>query len=1220
MKFIRNLLFSLFLVPMAAGAASNEFMAAAQLLAAAKNADVQQVQMLINNGANVNFVDSTGLSIVCTALMNNDVRAAQILQMYGADASQCDRQIKRYNSRNKPKADSGGLFSGLSSAQSISLAAAGAAVVVGGLFLLTDVFDPGNDNDSPSSGGDRPGNGGTNQENQGTEAFVLAYGPAMPNAKVEANNYAKNLDYYSENNTELDNQQLNFKLMNSNGQNYLLMMHGYSPLARGYLGMDTLRNSTREPFSLADVSWRGEPVMGGQPVNVAIVTENGVNANTYKWDVDATSSLDDTLLPYTVVNKNQVAPAGDNMVANKYYNNAVVLGSGDLTVSEAVTQEDTALLATFDLAGYGTVMHNPVAGDWDNLLAKVVGGRQSGYSNADYIGFMSNGQMTLFRTGNGQQFVNATTTSTGAYVETDGALTSINLFGKDLTVTMGANNSFVATYTETVTDDEGEESQVVTKYTGYIGTNGLLYIDSNADGNINQAYTMANNELTLSKELGAADYYNYTALLNAATLGETGAHSKPTVLANAAIIEPLHDKTVETIEDVLAMPTKYQKDMFATYINKYYDNVDDASLPGADAINLYGNLGSTVSPLVVFSTGAAKYADSTFGAALGPTFENAVPLLYPNSEHLFMSVVAVGLSGDGTKEATEVSGYSPATKIGISQWSVTNGEQTDFYQSRVCGVAGTGLGGVDPWCFAAAGMTDELAVASAAGAAGALAAAFPYLYENNNDGNKDIFNLLALTADGPYLATDESGAAMSKENLVSYLQSKFDLPLNYQQRVDGGADYLEVFAEVFGYGLINLDRATRPGTKVYYYNGKDIVSTDGTAYWRAASSTAFRSSAVLNVRGATISAPFFDVLESTDGELSMPRVWENAFSMGADNSRALYMGDVLGDLNTRRDTAQNVKIGNIGFSMSMSERAYVDNMNGLDNMKLSYSDDAFGLSASYQRYFTDGGSRFDGLNNPVLGLVTNVIDSAVSYKSGAWTFGARAFSGMISDEGLLENDPTISAQYMPAKLGLMQGAESSVAWAGDKVSLVASMGNARESDTLLGAQSGGLLNIGSGDTTYVDMLAQWRVSDSVKFTGRATFAKTVSDVSGDFVLGLDDIESNAFGLGAQIGGFDFAVSQPLAIRSGSLQYAYADYDVESVADGKYELNIVDTRIVDLALRPEKRETRFNVTYRHNFGEFTDGAVGFIYRVNPNHTDEFGNESIFMMKMTHRVGI
>ena len=73
-------------------------------------------------------------------------------------------------------------------------------------------------------------------------------------------------------------------------------------------------------------------------------------------------------------------------------------------------------------------------------------------------------------------------------------------------------------------------------------------------------------------------------------------------------------------------------------------------------------------------------------------------------------------------------------------------------------------------------------------------------------------------------------------------------------------------------------------------------------------------------------------------------------------------------------------------------------------------------------------------------------------------------------------------------------------------------------------------------------------------------------------------------------------------------------------DNGYQLNVIDTHVENLSLRPEKREMRLMGTYRHQFGDFTDGAVGFIYRINPNHTDDFGNESIFMMKLTHRLGI
>ena len=73
-------------------------------------------------------------------------------------------------------------------------------------------------------------------------------------------------------------------------------------------------------------------------------------------------------------------------------------------------------------------------------------------------------------------------------------------------------------------------------------------------------------------------------------------------------------------------------------------------------------------------------------------------------------------------------------------------------------------------------------------------------------------------------------------------------------------------------------------------------------------------------------------------------------------------------------------------------------------------------------------------------------------------------------------------------------------------------------------------------------------------------------------------------------------------------------------EGKYDIVMRDAGIQNIDLRADKRELRFSGTYRHNIDVFTDAAFGFIYRVNPNHTDEFGNESIFMLKLTHALGI
>jgi hypothetical protein len=85
-----------------------------------------------------------------------------------------------------------------------------------------------------------------------------------------------------------------------------------------------------------------------------------------------------------------------------------------------------------------------------------------------------------------------------------------------------------------------------------------------------------------------------------------------------------------------------------------------------------------------------------------------------------------------------------------------------------------------------------------------------------------------------------------------------------------------------------------------------------------------------------------------------------------------------------------------------------------------------------------------------------------------------------------------------------------------------------------------------------------------------------------------------------------------------MRYADSKYEIVE-EDGDYNL-VAHTGIGELNLSPDNRETRFSVAYRAKLGEMTDGAFGFVYRVNPDNTKEFGNESILMMKVRHRVGI
>ena len=143
--------------------------------------------------------------------------------------------------------------------------------------------------------------------------------------------------------------------------------------------------------------------------------------------------------------------------------------------------------------------------------------------------------------------------------------------------------------------------------------------------------------------------------------------------------------------------------------------------------------------------------------------------------------------------------------------------------------------------------------------------------------------------------------------------------------------------------------------------------------------------------------------------------------------------------------------------------------------------------------------------------------------------------------------------------------------------------------------------------------------EKVNLSARATFANTRANVGDGIISELSDIKSNAFALGADVYGFSFTAAMPLAAVDGHMGYDYADLNVVE-NDGSYEIAVNNPRVEYVDLAAQKRELRFSGSYRQPLGDFTDAGIGFVYRVNPSNTDVFGNESIFMFKLHHRLGI
>lgn len=1121
MKIVKFLLFSVIFIPcISFGASSNDFQNAAKLLAAARRGDIQSVQVLINSGVDVNYVDSTGVSLVCTAVMNNDTRAIQILQMYGADASNCDRQIKDYKRKSRVAAsgEEYGFFSGLSSSHVLALSAVGVAAVLGGVALLTDAFDNDNNNGGSSSGGSHGGGGGGGGSSGSTAqlfALNLPYGPGCTG------------DDCSEDFAFWQSQQ-DFEYMSDNGFNYLMVSRAYNPFVRGYLGMSTVRNdTTKEVFNLSYYPFNETPD-GGKPVNVAMLTATGVNSTgsavdgIIQWFDESNKNIlaslcqssDGTFTPAC-----QAAVDASIKTSHKYYNLSGQVGETPV--------EDTS----FDLTGSGSVFGN--ASDEDTKLAKIIAGWEyDGRDESDYYGFVPNGQLLVYKTGVG--------------------------------------------------------------------------------------------------EVGVSDYKNYYAINNALRL-DVANNYVSNVVANLSLpgasvgLDYVTVSGAKSLNDAAANDAQ-RKTAYKGLINYYYnlnENDDDTvNSPGVDAENAFIYLGNNQAQNLINSAGRNKYGLGSGESldAQAATFENFAPVVYNNLENLFMTVVALSPT-DGTSDDS-ITGYthSGAGKLQLSHW-LDASDNTITYSSRMCGLTGTGNGGeLNPWCFAAPGATDMEATAAMAGAVALVKSAFSYM------SSEQAFLLLALTADGAYLGINpETGLAWTSSSdvpnseLISYLKNMYILPGG----LDGSdSQYLESFKNAFGYGMINLERATRPNTNVYFYdsNAKKIITSSGNAYWCDSDSQvcATRASTALSLTGrGAITTSFYDVLESADGTVSLPRVWQSSFASDSSARHGLYMGDILNEFDIGSNYKSSEKIGNFEFSMSMSPRAYSDNLNGLDNLRIGFVGDDFDAGVAYQRYLTDGESRFNGRANGVLALAANALSSDTDYKVGNFAFGARAFSGVITDESLLENDPVVSSQYEPGRLGFVNGFAADTKYSGDKFGLALSVGVMNESDTVLGMYSGGLLNMSGGKTRYVDAIATYKPMDQVRLFARGTFANTGVTEFGGMIVDVSDIKSNAFAFGADVGGFGLTVSAPLAVVDGRMGYNYSDLSVVENADGGYGVAIDNSHIEYVDLSALRREFRFSMSYRAALDENTTGGAEFIYRVNPGNTNAFGNESILMFKM-HRV--
>ena len=423
---------------------------------------------------------------------------------------------------------------------------------------------------------------------------------------------------------------------------------------------------------------------------------------------------------------------------------------------------------------------------------------------------------------------------------------------------------------------------------------------------------------------------------------------------------------------------------------------------------------------------------------------------------------------------------------------------------------------------------------------------------------------MALTADGKYYS-------------VADLKNRYSLPADWVLPDMTDEEWKNIFVQTFGYGVVNLERATRPSETLYFYS---TVSLD-TGYWSATPSTnrsAINLSPAWGARGS-ITFPMFDNIVSADGTESMPRAFETELSFDS-KVHGLELIDLLDEIDLSSD--ELTENSQITFKLTQN--------NEIKNLEIKSG--KFGFSYRERKE-----NETFKASNPILGLAGNL----ATFNSKFNRFNFEFFSGNVTDETLLGYDPVLTNDFTPANLGGVYGANlsSNISILDSELSIGA--GFMKEDNTVLGAYSDGLFDMGGGQTVYSNAEFKFGV-----FTANYTIARTHSEPEFGFISNISDLYSDAYSIYANFGSWLFNVSRPLAITNGTLDYVETDFEITS----KNEL-VTNPHIETINLAPENRETRFAILYQPKIFEKAKIAFGFIERVNPDNRT--GHEEIFLLK-------
>ncbi|MGN0919591.1 MAG: S8 family serine peptidase [Alphaproteobacteria bacterium] len=661
------------------------------------------------------------------------------------------------------------------------------------------------------------------------------------------------------------------------------------------------------------------------------------------------------------------------------------------------------------------------------------------------------------------------------------------------------------------------------------------------------------------------------------------AYNTEVIPAVADIFRPITYNTIETL--VNAGADVILQDVVFTSSAGYpgADYVKDKtmlSVFGEDTTKAYQHLVSTGTIFIVgtgtngnndISSGIVKYADTAESYQKDATISAGAPLASDGDKlkELFLSVAAV----QENENASAYGGYT------LTKYSQPCGSTGGFCLSAPGGTGVAGDKGSNGNLYTTV-STDpsnpeynwgedygtSAAAAVVAGGVSLLKGAYPHLT------NQEIVSLLKQTAT-PLGAC--AGATSDIDTCTSV--------------TDTSGQVIGKYSTLYGWGLINLDAATKPVGALWVHNGSStainpyigVYSISGSGL----STSSVMSQSLLNALPSSFAA--FDSFDR-------PFVMDTSSFVSARSTRKEFDEDFKAFMHGR--DVKKVK-ANDQFSMTYAPRTSdrsSEMKTGLMEMNVDLGRSNFGFYYTEDTLNSRGNYFERPLNNPFI-QIQEAYGAEAKYNLTPKLSVGMSFA--TGKNGFLGDGDT---HYKAPENRISMVATETTYQATKSVMFKASYGVMKEQDSVLGMTGAGAFKTAGANTNFASAGVEIKPTDKFKLNLVYTYGWTTPEKS-DGLMNLSRLTADGFAAVAQydLGSenmLGLSVSSPLRVRSGKVAF---DLPV-----GRSETDdTIYRETFTGSMKPTARELDFALFYRDALTDALTIQSEVGVRLHPDHQKE-----------------